>query len=84
MQQFIINARLREQKVQTPVTTGALVLVKEGLIRQDMNEIGNLRTVRIRKSYISSDAYAKGQTDGGQVGIHKGIGGDSSTQKTIG
>lgn len=47
-----------------------------------MNEIGNLRTVRSRKSYISADAYAKGQTDGGQIGIHKGIGEGSST-KTI-
>jgi hypothetical protein len=79
-----INARLREQKVQTPITTGALVLVKEGLIRQAMNEIGNLRTVRSRKSYISADAYAKGQTDGGQIGIHKGIVCGSSPQKTIG
>lgn len=69
-----INARLREQKVKTPVTTGALVLVKEGLIKQAMNEIGNLRTVRSRRSYISADAYAKGQSDGGQVGIHQGIG----------
>lgn len=49
-----------------------------------MIEIGNLRTIRSRKSYISADAYSKGQTDGGQVGIHKVIGGDSSTQKTIG
>lgn len=79
-----INARMREQKIQTPVTTGALVPVKEGLIRQAMNEIGNLRTVRSRKSYINADAYAKGQTDGRQVGIHQGIGSGGATQRTIG
>ena len=76
-----IIARLREQKVQTPVTTGALVPVKEGLIRQAMNEIGNLRTLRSRKSYVNIDAYAKGQMDGGQVGISHGIPGASSPRK---
>lgn len=75
-----ITARLREQKVQTPVTTGALVVVKEGLIRQAMNEIGNLRTMHSRRSYINTDAYNRGQTDGGQVGIHHGISGTSSRQ----
>jgi len=79
-----INTRLREQKVRTPVNTSALVLVKEGLIRQAMNEIGNLRTVRSRRSYISADAYAKGQSDGRQIGIHQGIDGGSLAQKTIG
>jgi hypothetical protein len=73
-----INASLREQKVQTPVTTGALVPVKEGLIRQAMNEIGNIRTMHSRRSYINTDAYSRGQTDGGQVGIHHGISGTSS------
>ena len=77
-----ITVRLKEQKVQTPVTTGALVLVKEGLIRQAMNEIGNLRTMHSRRSYINSDAYSKGQTDGRQVGIHHGITGTSSRQAT--
>ena len=72
-----ITGRLREQKIQTPVTTGALVPVKEGLIKQAMSEIGNLRTVRSRKSYINADAYGKGQADGRQVGIHKGVGGGS-------
>jgi hypothetical protein len=76
-----ITARLREQKVQTPVTTGSLVPVKEGLIRQAMNEIGNIRTMHSRRSYISSDAYSKGQSDGIQVGIHHGIAGASSQQR---
>ena len=79
-----INARLKEQKIQTPVTSGALVLVKDSLIRQAMNEIGNLRTVRTRKSYINTDAYTKGQTDGRQVGIHHGISNGRAEQKTIG
>lgn len=73
-----INNRLKEQKIQTPVTPGALVPVKEGLIRQAMNEIGTVRTMHSRRSYINSDAYASGQTDGRQVGIHHGIGGASS------
>lgn len=76
-----ITARLREQKMQTPVTPGALVPVKEGLIRQAMNEIGNVRTMHSRRSYISSDAYSRGQTDGGHVGIRHGIPGGLSSRK---
>lgn len=76
-----ITARLREQKVQTPVTTGALVPVKEGLIKQAMNEIGNLRTVHSRRSYVNSDAYGSGQTDGERVGIHHGINGAVSRHR---
>lgn len=79
-----ITTRLREQKIQTPITTGALIPVKEGLIRQAMNEIGTLRTVKSRRSYINSDAYTKGQSDGRQVGIHHGIGTGGKSQKTIG
>lgn len=79
-----ITGRLSEQKVQTPVTTGALVPVKEGLIRQAMHEIGNLRTMRSRRSYINSDAYSRGQTDGEQIGIHHGISGASSRHKISG
>ncbi|MBW4056159.1 MAG: DUF2786 domain-containing protein [Proteobacteria bacterium] len=74
----IITTRLREQKVQTPVTTGALVPVKEGLIRQAMNEIGPIRTMHSRRSYINADAYTSGQADGGRVGIHHGITGSTS------
>lgn len=76
-----INGRLREQKVQTPVTTGVLVLVKEGLIRQAMNEIGTIRTMHSRRSYISSDAYSRGQNDGGEVGINHGISDASSRHR---
>lgn len=75
-----INKRLKEQKVQTPITTGALVLVKEGLIRQAMSEIGNIRTMHSRRSYINTDAYSRGQADGGEVGISQGISGTSNTK----
>jgi len=78
-----INAGLKEQKVQTPITTGALVPVKEGLIRQAMNEIGNIRTIHSRRSYINADAYSKGQTDGSQVGVHHGISGSVARQGII-
>jgi uncharacterized protein DUF2786 len=69
-----INLTLREQKAQTPITPGALVPIKEGLIKKAMSDIGPTRTVRSRRSYIDSHAYTKGQEDGQQVGIHKGIG----------
>ena len=68
-----IATRLREQKVCTPVTPGALVPLKEALIKQTMNEIGKIRTMHSRRSYIHSDAYSKGQNDGRRVSIHKGV-----------
>lgn len=68
-----ITNRLREQKAQTPVTTGALIMVKEGLIRRAMNEIGNIRTMHSRRNYVNSEAYSSGQTDGREVVIHNGI-----------
>lgn len=78
-----INSRLREQKEQTPTTPGALVPVKESLIKRAMSDLGPIRTVRSRLSYINSNAYTKGQEDGRQIGMHKGITGSSSPQKSI-
>jgi hypothetical protein len=78
-----INERLREQKAYTPVTPGALVPVKEALIRQTMNEIGNIRTVHSRRSYVHSEAYLKGQNDGSQVSIHKGVEQARSARKEL-
>ncbi len=78
-----INQKLREQKAQTPTTPGALVPIKEGLIKKTMSEIGPTRTVRSRKSYIDSHAYTTGQQDGHQVGINKGISGSNPSTKTI-
>jgi hypothetical protein len=78
-----ITGRLREQKIQTPITPGALVPIKEGLIKKAMSDMGPTRTVRSRRSYINSHAYTKGQQDGQQVGINKGISSSNPTQKTI-
>jgi hypothetical protein len=78
-----ITSRLREQKVQTPITPGALVPIKEGLIKKAMSDIGPTRTVRSRRSYVNSNAYTKGQEDGQQIGMHKGISGSTTSQKTI-
>ena len=78
-----ITLRLREQKIQTPITSSALVPVKEGLIKQTMSELGKLRTVRSRKSYINAEAYGKGQNDGRQVGINKGIAGHSQSHSKL-
>jgi hypothetical protein len=68
-----INSQLVQQKVQTPVTPGALVPIKEGLIKKAMSELGPIRTVRGRRSYINSNAYNQGQTDGKNVSVHKGV-----------
>ena len=78
-----ITARLREQKIQTPVTTGALVPVKEGLIRQAMSEIGAIRTLHSRRSYVNSEAYDRGQTDGSRVGIRHGIAAGTARQASL-
>lgn len=78
-----INTRLREQKTVTPTTPGALVPVKEGLIKKTMSEMGPTRTVRSRRSYIDSHAYTKGQQDGHNVGINKGITGNSPATRSI-
>lgn len=75
-----ITSRLREQKARTPVSTGALVPVKEGLIRQAMSEIGTIRTMQSRRSFVNSGAYASGQTDGEDVGLRHGITGSGSLQ----
>ena len=68
-----INLQLVQQKVQTPITPGALVPIKEGLIKKSMSELGAIRTVRGRRSYINTHAYNQGQSDGKNVSIHKGV-----------
>lgn len=70
-----INSQLVQQKTQTPITPGALVPIKEGLIKKAMSELGAIRTVRGRRSYIDSHAYSQGQSDGKNVSIHKGVAG---------
>ncbi|MBC7963702.1 MAG: DUF2786 domain-containing protein [Steroidobacteraceae bacterium] len=76
-----INRMLAAQKQETPVTPGALVPIKEGLIKQAMGEIGNIRTMHSRKSYINSGAYAQGQTDGKQLGVRPGVEGGVNKQR---
>jgi len=76
-----ITTRLREQQALTPVTTGALVPVKEGLIRQAMNEIGTIRTRHSRRSYINSNAYSCGQSDGQTIGLRHGVTASDSRQR---
>lgn len=78
-----ITERLREQKLQTPVTPGALVPVKEGLIKKALLDLGSTRTIRSRKSYINSDAYMEGRQDGRHVRINKAISGSSPVNKVI-
>lgn len=75
-----ITARLRTQKTETPITCGALVPIKEGLIKKAMSDMGPIRTVRSRRSYINSHAYSKGEQDGNSVGIHKGISNNASAK----
>ena len=70
-----IGRMLAAQKQQTPVTAGALVPLKEALIRQAMGEIGQIRTMHSRRSYINSSAYTQGQSDGQRIGIRPGVAG---------
>jgi hypothetical protein len=78
-----ITRQLQEQKRQTPVTPGALVPVKEGLISRAMNEMGPIRQMHSRRSYINATAYNQGQTDGQQVRIQKGLEQEQSPQKPL-
>jgi len=59
------------------------VPVKAGLIKKAMGDIGPIRTVRSRKSYIDSHAYNQGQDDGKQVGIQQGIANTSHIRGSI-
>ncbi len=68
-----ITRLLHDQKRQTPVTPGALVPLKEGLIKQALSEIGPIRTIHSRRSYINATAYNQGQADGHKVSILKGV-----------
>jgi hypothetical protein len=49
-----------------------------------MSELGPIRTVRGRKSYINTHAYSKGQEDGKSVSIHKGVAGSFGSTKLSG
>jgi hypothetical protein len=79
-----INQQLTTQKKETPVTPGALIPVKKGLIKQAISEIGCIRTLHSRRSYINGGAYSQGQTDGKKIGIHRGVENGTVEQRTIG
>ena len=79
-----IAKRLKEQRQITPTTPGALVPVKDALIKKAMSEYGPTKTIRGRKSYVDMNAYNKGQQDGHNVGINKGIGGGTESRCAIG
>lgn len=69
-----ISGNLREQKQQTPVTPNALVSVKDALIRTAMQEMGPIRTVHGRRSYVDGQSYQQGKDDGRKVGIRAAVG----------
>jgi hypothetical protein len=75
-----ISDNLREQKQQTPVTPNALVPVKDALIRAAMQEIGPIRTVHSRRSYVDGQSYRQGQDDGSMVGVRVAVGGKGRGQ----
>ncbi|EKD40817.1 MAG: hypothetical protein ACD_74C00157G0002 [uncultured bacterium] len=76
---------LMKQKEETPVTTGALVPVKDALIKSAVNELGKVRTIKTRKSYVDSEAFDQGQKDGATVSIQRGVGNEGSpVQAAIG
>lgn len=74
-----IVSRLQEQKIQTPVTSTALVPIKESLIKQAMNEMGDIRAMHSRRSSVNSNAYNMGKIDGESVGLNQGITTKSTT-----
>lgn len=68
-----ITTKLREQKTRTPITSGALVPLKDALIRKTMSDLGPVRTVRNRKSFVDTNAYTQGQQDGLSIGINNAV-----------
>jgi hypothetical protein len=78
-----ITRQLQDQKKQTPVTPGALVPIKEGLIRNALDELGPIRTMHSRRSYVNATAYNQGQADGQQISIRKGVEHATSPHKVL-
>ena len=75
-----IQHQLREAKIQAPVTTMALVPVKDHLIKAFIAETySNARQMRSRISSVLSGAYEKGRTDGKNLQISKGVGSSHQT-----
>lgn len=63
-----VRQALAIQKAATPTTAGALVPVKEALIRQYREQhLGTLRTRRNRCSAVLADAFLQGREDGARL-----------------
>ena len=78
-----ISSNLREQKQQTPVTPNALVPVKDALILAAMKEMGPIRTVHSRRSYVDGQSYQQGQDDGSKVGVRAAVGGKGGLKRLL-
>lgn len=77
-----VSLKLEEQKVKTPPTPGALVVVVGALIERKMNEDHpSSRQIRDRAADIDCEAYGKGEEDGENITISKGI--SASTNHTL-
>lgn len=74
-----VNQKLREQKELTPTTPGALVPLKQGLIKKALAELGPIRTIHSRRSYIDPHAYRRGEQDGRELSVRPGLHGASAT-----
>jgi len=70
-----IQHQLREAKIQAPVTSTALVPVKDHLIKAFLaDKYSKARPSRQRRSSVLAEAYEKGKFDGKNLQIHKGVG----------
>ena len=68
-----ISQRLKDQKQQTPVTSMALVPIKNGLIQRTINDMGTIKTLRQRRAKVFSSAYEKGAADAQSLHIQQGL-----------
>ena len=71
-----VQEQLRKQKIDTPVTTTALVPVKDALIRTYIEEHFNKAKVRrTRRSSIYGSSYNAGKETGKSMAIRRGVSG---------
>jgi hypothetical protein len=69
-----VGLKLRQQKVETPPTPGALVPIIGALIEQKkQDDFKNLKTMKSKKTTIYAGAFNQGQKDGEGIAIHQGI-----------
>jgi len=69
-----IAVALLKMAKDTPVTPGALVPVRDALIKATTKQLfPEVRTLKSRRTTVLSSAYVQGQQDGANIQIHKGI-----------